>query len=232
VVPRPDLHDVNAVLTTQTPPGLGKPLLRGWSHGAAAAGAPLVTALLLARTGFSPRLAPVLIFCVSTIELYAVSATLHLGNWRKAAHRVLRALDHASIYVAVASAYTPLCVSVLRGWERLAVLAVVWAFAVAGVGLTLFRPYLGRVSRTMLYVAMGWAGLAVLPSVWQLLPAAATGMLMAGGLCYSVGALVYLRRQPDPAPLVFGYHEVFHLLVIAGNAAVAFVVLTWAMPLL
>jgi hemolysin III len=57
-------------------------------------------------------------------------------------------------------------------------------------------------------------------------------MLMAGRLCYSVGALVYLRHQPDPAPLVFGYHEVFHLLVIAGNAAVAFVVLTWAMPLL
>jgi hemolysin III len=121
---------------------------------------------------------------------------------------------------------------VLRGWERLAVLAVVWTFAAVGVGLTLFRPYLGRVSRTMLYIAMGWAGLAVLPSVWQLLPAAATGRLVVGGLCYSVGALVYLRRQPDPAPLVFGYHEVFHLLVIAGNAAVAVVVLTWAMPLL
>ncbi len=102
MVPRPDLHDANAVLSTQAQSGLGKPLLRGWSHGAAAAGAMLVTALLLARTGFSLRLAPVLIFCASTIELYAVSATLHLGNWRKAAHGVLRTLDHASIYVAVA----------------------------------------------------------------------------------------------------------------------------------
>ena len=77
------------------------------------------------------------VFGASTIELYVVSATLHLGNWRKAAHRALRTLDHASIYLAVAAAYTPLGVAVLEGWVRVAVLVLVWNFALAGVAVTL-----------------------------------------------------------------------------------------------
>jgi hemolysin III len=207
-----------------------KPLLRGWFHAVACVGATAFTLLLYAHS--QPRavaLAP-LLYGLSMIELYAVSATFHLGTWRKGAHRVLRSLDHASIYITIACTFTALCAGVLRGIIGGALIGSIWLLALAGVLLVVRFPRVSRARRTLLYVALGWTAAPLLLAVWVTLPHLAALLLALGGLCYLVGALVYSRRSPDPLPRLLGYHEVFHLLVIAGNALCALVVLVWLVP--
>ena len=210
----------------------GKPLLRGWLHAGAAVTASLFTLALLHRRPSQGLPAfPLLLFGLSMVELYTVSAYLHIGAWRKSQHRVWRALDHASIYVAIASTFTPFCAAFLSGWPRAVLLCVTWALTIGGIGLTLFRPRLSRLLRSALYSALGVGSmLLLLPALWQALPAPAMSLLALSGLLYLVSAVVYVRRWPDPLPLVFGYHEVFHLLVIAGNAASALVIWIWVAP--
>jgi hemolysin III len=208
-----------------------KPLLRGWFHAVACGGALAFTILIYVRS--QPRavaLAP-LLYGLSMVELYAVSATFHLGTWRKAGHRVLRSLDHASIFVAIAGTFTPLCIGVLHGGSGVAILTVIWLLALAGIVLTLRFPRVPRTRRTALYIGIGWTAALLLPALWTTLPHVVVGLLALGGLCYSGGSLVYLRRAPDPLPRILGYHEIFHLLVIAGNALCAAVVWYWIIPL-
>lgn len=208
-----------------------KPLLRGWLHAAACGGAFTFTVLIIARS--QPRTVPLapLVYAVSMIELYAVSATFHLGTWRKPRHRVLRALDHASIFIAIASTFTPLCVAAAHGMGGIALLSGIWLLALAGVVITVRFPRVSRSQRTALYIGIGWCAAFLMPALWTALPHMAVSLLALGGLGYSAGSLVYLRRSPDPAPLVFGYHEVFHALVIVSNALCAIVVWYWIMPL-
>jgi len=210
----------------------GKPLLRGWLHAAAAVAASLFTvAVLHRRPGQGLPAFPVLLYSLSMVELYTVSACLHIGVWRKSQHRVWRTLDHASIYLAIASTFTPFCIAFLSGWSRAALLCITWVLTVGGIGLTLCRPRLSRTLRTALYSALGMGSMLLsLPTLWQLLSTAALSLLLLGGLLYLASALVYVRRWPDPLPLVFGYHEVFHLLVIASNAASALVIWIWVTP--
>jgi hemolysin III len=161
---------------------------------------------------------------------FAVSATYHLGNWRPGWRRVLRTLDHASIFVLIAGTFTPVAFNVLAGWERPAVLIGIWMLAAAGVMLSFWMLRLPRWATVALYVAMGWTALVPAASVVRALPPPAIATLVLGGLCYTVGALVFARRWPDPVPHVFGFHEVFHLLVIGGAAAFAGAIWIWVMP--
>jgi hemolysin III len=210
----------------------GKPLLRGWLHATAAMAASLFTLAILNRpAGQGGPTLPLLLFGLSMIELYAVSAYLHIGTWSKTQHRFWRALDHVSIYVAIASTYTPFCAAFLSGWLRVCLLCVTWLLAFCGGGLTLLRPRLSRALRTALYGAMGVGSmLLLLPALWQSLPATALGLLVLSATLYLVGADVYVRRWPDPLPRMFGYHELFHVLVIVGNATSALVVWVWVAP--
>ncbi len=171
-----------------------------------------------------------LVYGLSMAAMFAVSATYHLGHWRPDRRRVLRALDHASIFVLIAGTYTPVAFYVLTGSERPAVLAAIWILAAAGVALSGRTLRLPRWATAALYVGMGWAALAPAPSVVRALPLPASATLALGGLCYTVGALVYARRWPDPLPRVFGFHEVFHLLVIGGAAAFAAAIWLWVAP--
>ena len=210
---------------------LARPLLRGWSHAIAAVGAvPALIALLWQALPDLPRAVSLLVYGVSMIELLAVSASYHLRAWRPPVRGVLRALDHASIFVLIAGTYTPIAFNVLAGWERVGVLATIWALAAVGVTCSLLTPRLPRWARAGLYVAMGWVALIPAPSLVRALPALAVGGLIAGGLFYTAGALVYARRWPDPLPRVFGFHEVFHLLVIAGAGTFAATIWIWIVP--
>jgi hemolysin III len=172
----------------------------------------------------------VAVYGASTMLLYAASATYHLGTWHGRRRVALRSLDHASIYVLIAGTFTPFCVNLLSGSERVMVLAIIWSMAITGVISTTVTPSLPRGVSVGLYLGMGWMGLIPAPTLVDRLPASALALLVAGGLLYSVGAVIYARRWPDPFPSTFGFHELFHLLVIAGNAAFLAAIWIWVAP--
>jgi len=167
------------------------------------------------------------VYGASTVLLYAASATHHLGGWHGPRHAAFRSLDHASIYVLIAGTFTPFCVTLLSGSEGALVLALIWIMAGLGVCASILTPSLPRGFSVGLYLGMGWMGLVPAPTLIGLLPASALAFLLGGGLLYSIGAFVYLRRWPDPFPSTFGFHELFHLFVIAGNGAFLTVIWFW-----
>jgi hemolysin III len=195
-----------------------KPRLRGVSHQyaffvALAAGASLV---VLARGGEAR--AAVAVYALSLCAMFGASALYHRIDWRPRPRAWLRRLDHSMIFVLVAGTYTPFAVLVLApalGWT---LLAVVWGGAIAGVVLTLVWVDAPRWLTAALYVALGWVALAGMPQLLDRAGVAAVALLATGGILYTIGAVVYARRRPDPVPPVFGYHEVFHVLVIAAAA--------------
>ncbi|HEX6289173.1 MAG TPA: hemolysin III family protein [Herpetosiphonaceae bacterium] len=208
-----------------------KPRLRGWSHAFAAIGAVIVTiGLSVATRDDRLRWLSVLTFGVTMIELYMVSAIYHLGSWRGRSYTVLRTLDHANIFLVIAGTYTPICINVLHGELRLVVLTLIWALALLGACGTIVLLRLPRWVPTTLYAAMGLISVIALPNLMTLLPWQALALFFAGGLLYAIGALVYALRRPDPLPHMFGFHEIFHLLVIGGNAAFVIVIWIWVVP--
>lgn len=208
-----------------------KPLLRGWSHAIAVVGAAAIALALVWRCSADPpRAASMAVYGVSMCALLLVSATYHLGGWGPARRRLLRTLDHASIFLLIAGTYTPIAFNVLAGQERAGMLVTIWMLAGVGVFVCTSPLRLPRWGRAALYVAMGWAALVVAPSLVRALPWTAAVGLVAGGALYTGGALVYVRRWPDPLPQVFGFHEVFHLLVIGAGATFATVIWIWVVP--
>ncbi len=210
-----------------------KPLLRGWFHACAALGALILTLALcwLSRIDV-PRLISMLIFGLSMIELYMMSAIYHIGNWKPTPKRVLRALDHSNIFILIAGTYTPLCFNILSGWVRIALLVTIWTLAITGVVLTIF-PYTLRLPRwvtTLLYIVMGWVAILAFPAFLAVLPWTFVATMALGGVLYTIGAIVYAKRWPNPLPRIFGFHEIFHLFVIAGSVAFACSVWIWALP--
>lgn len=208
-----------------------RPLLRGWSHALAAAGALVFTAALLGRSlDDVPRLLTLLLYGVSSIWLYAWSAAYHVVTWPPRQRTIMRAVDHANIYVVIAATSTAIGSAVLVGVERTALLVAVWSLAAVGVLVTVSRLRLRAAPRVGLYLLTGLTGLIALPGLLRALPLPALGGLIAGGLLYGVGGAIYALKRPDPFPRVFGYHEVFHLLVIAGGAAFALVIWFCVLP--
>jgi hemolysin III len=140
----------------------------------------------------------------------------------------MRRLDHSMIFVVIAGTYTPFALIALRGALAGALLIAVWAGAAAGIVLTLAWIDAPEWLVALLYVLLGWVGAVALPTLVAL-GAGPAALVAAGGVLYTVGAVVYVRKRPDPVPAVFGYHEIFHVLVIAAAAlqyaAIAFFVL-------
>jgi hemolysin III len=213
------------------PHAILKPLLRGWSHAVAAiAAATIAIALGWQSRDDVPRAISMIVFGVAMIELYAVSAIYHIGRWRGGTRRVLRALDHANIFVLIAGTYTPICFNVLSGGTRVAILAAIWTIALAGCVLSVFTERVPRWTGAALYLGMGWIAVLTLPTFVELLRWPAVATLLAGGALYTCGAIVYGLKRPDPFPRVFGFHEIFHLFVISGSAAFVAVVWIWVLP--
>jgi hemolysin III len=208
-----------------------KPLLRGWFHAVAAIGAVVLTvALCWTSRGDIARMISMLIFGLSMIELYTMSAIYHIGEWSVAQRRVLRTIDHANIFILIAGTYTPLCFNVLSGWFRIVMLLLIWSLAVLGVCLSFFTLKLPRWVLASLYIGMGWVALLAIPVFITKLPWMALATLALGGILYTIGAVIYARKKPDPFPKVLGFHEIFHLFVIAGGVAFAACIWIWAVP--
>lgn len=210
---------------------LARPLLRGWSHAVAAVGAAVFTVALVVRClGDAPRLSTMLLYGLSAVGLFACSAVYHVITWSPARRKILRALDHGNIYLMIAATSTAIGANVLTGWERIALLTSVWLIATIGMMVSVFHVRLSAVPRVGLYLLTGLTGVIALPGLLAALPPLAIAGIVAGGVLYAVGGVIYALERPNPYPRVFGYHEIFHLLVIAGSVAFGAVIWIWVVP--
>jgi hemolysin III len=208
-----------------------KPRLRGWSHALASVAAVLATVGLCVRSwDDAPRLLSMLVYGLSTIQLFTISAVYHIGHWRGRRESILRALDHASIFILIAGTFVPFCVNMLAGWVRPTILLVIWVLALTGAALSVVTLKLPRWIIVSLYVALGWVGIVPAAMLVQSVPVDAIITGTVGALFYTCGAVIYARRRPDPWPRIFGFHELFHLLVVAGNAAFLAAIWIWVVP--
>jgi hemolysin III len=198
--------------------GLIKPILRGRIHLAALVIAvPAVVALVVAAAGVEAKLA-VATYGATLVLLFAASSAYHRLGRPGRTQAWLRRLDHSSIFLLIAGSYTPICLVALSRWWSGALLGAVWAAAVVGVVLKLFRFERSHRLGFALYLTMGWAVVAALPGLVTALDPSTLALLVAGGVLYTLGAIVLATRFPNPAPRVFGYHEVWHVMVVAAAA--------------
>ena len=209
-----------------------KPRYRGRTHEwAFFASLGLIPALLTAAPSGHARLAAA-IYSASVAALFGASALYHRVTWKRiGARRWMRRLDHAMIFVLIAGTYTPFALLALDGTLATVILIVVWAGALAGVILKLVWIDAPKGIVAGAYVALGWVAVVAMPGMVDAIGIVATGLVILGGLLYSAGALVYVLKRPDPSPTVFGYHEVFHILVIVAAAIQYAVVAFWVLPL-
>jgi hemolysin III len=208
-----------------------KPRLRGvWHKWACIAAVPLGGALVVGADSTRARLAAA-VYALSLIALFGVSAVYHRIDWRTlAARRWMRRLDHSMIFVLIAGTYTPFALLVLHGRIATAILIGVWAGALAGVLLNLVCEKVPRWLAVFAYVALGWVAIAAFPQLASALGIIGVSLLALGGVLYSAGGVIYAIKRPDPVPAVFGYHELFHLLVIVAAALQYAVIAFWAIP--
>jgi hemolysin III len=206
-----------------------KPLLRGWSHAAAAVASVVFTAAMLARADDRAAQAGALVFGLSMILLYSISAVYHRYHWEGRDFRLLTAVDHANIFVMIAGTFTPFGLSVLNGRYGSTMLTVIWTLAALGICGSVVAVHLPRWATVAQYVGLGWTAGSTMPHIGAALPQEAMTLLLAGGIIYSVGGMIYALRRPDPIPHIFGFHEIFHLLVVLGNVLTAAVVWHWVL---
>lgn len=192
-----------------------KPLLRGFFHQCAAfvalgAGAVLLRACPNERTRWATA-----VFALSLVWLFGVSATYHRVDWSEVARARMRRLDHASIFVLIAGTYTPVALLGLPDGGR-SMLAYAWAGAIAGVFSSIFWTSAPKWVLAALCVAVGWTLTPYLGDLYRNLDRTAFALVLLGGIPYTLGALAYATKRPNPVPAVLGYHEVFHVLTLVG----------------
>ena len=203
-----------------------KPRLRGVLHQAAFAISLITgTALVCLAEGGRARTAAT-VYAVSVALLFGTSAAYHRGPWTGRSREVMKRLDHSMIFILIAGTYTPFALLLLEGTARWVVFGLVWGGAVAGVVL---RNVIRRPARWLfvgIYMLLGWTALGVLPQLRDTGGLRVVVLLLLGGLFYSIGAIVYALKRPDPSPHWFGFHEVFHaftlLAFITHDLAVSF----------
>jgi len=158
------------------------------------------------------------IFASSMILLYGTSATYHIITWGRRMRSLLKRLDHSMIFVLIAGTYTPFCLLVSNQAWGITLLATIWGVAAAGIVMKMAWPWAPRWLSVLIYASAGWMAAIAGVQIASWLGLLPLSLLAAGGILYTAGGFVYALRRPDPAPRIFGYHEVFHLLVIAGSA--------------
>ena len=193
-----------------------KPVLRGWMH--------LVCFFLAIPAGVvvvalasSPRArVAAVVYAVALVALFGVSGAYHRGPWSPAWRRRMQRLDHATIFVMIAGSYTPVCLLVLDSWIAVSLLVAAWSGAVVGGVLACRSDRVSWFCRNALYIVLGWFAVVAIPQLVNRLSAAELMLVGVGGLLFSLGALGLATRWPDPFPRIFGYHEVWHTLVVAA----------------
>ena len=193
----------------------------GFSHlfGAFLSVAGLSTLVTLAaRRGTSWQVVSFAVYGASLVLLYTASSLYHLLPLSKQGRKIFRTLDHTMIYMLIAGTYTPLCLVPLRGGWGWSIFGVVWGLAFAGIFLSIFWLAAPRWLSTAIYLLMGWVCIVAIYPIVTLLTAEGLFWLVSGGLFYTVGAIIYTLKKPNPWPGRFGFHEIWHLFVLAGSA--------------
>jgi hemolysin III len=206
-----------------------RPALRGWLHAAAVLAAVVGAAVLLLVASSARAYVGGAIFAASLFLLYGTSAAYHRFEWNPTARSVVKRIDHAMIFVLIAGTYTPLCLHVSLAWG-IPMLAVVWGIAGAGILMKVAWPDAPRWLSVTLYLALGWLSLVAARELVASFSAVELTMLALGGVLYTIGSLVYAARWPDPWPRIFGYHEVFHVFVVAGSVLHFTLVAVYVLP--
>lgn len=195
-----------------------KPRLRGWLHLG-------MTPVVLIGGVLLVVLAPTVagrigsaVWLAGALLLFGTSAAYHLGDWKPTTRAALRRWDHANIFVFIAATYTPLALTMLPTAEATKLLVLIWSVGVVGLVVRVFWHTAPRWLDVACYLGMGWAGIAWLPAFWAQSPLVVL-LIALGGLFYTVGALIYARKLPNPSPAWFGFHEVFHACTIAAALA-------------
>lgn len=211
---------------------LERPRLRGWLHFAAVPVA-LIGAVVLWRAASDLEPAgrtAAMVFGASLVGLYSVSSLYHVPEWSTRTRRILSRFDGAMIQVMIAGTFTPIAFHTLSGTWRIASLVVAWAVALVGAVIALSPLEAPRWLGTLGAVAAGWLLAIPLLKIMSALPWQGNGLIVLGGLLYTVGAVVYGTRRPDPIPGWFGFHEVFHVLVVAASTAHYLAIWRYVLP--
>ena len=204
---------MTTVSTPRRPRDLGKPRMRGWLHTyaffVAAVCGVVLCSLAATRPGTAPLISAV-IYSLSVCGLFGVSALYHRRVWTPRGFQLMRRLDHSMIFIFIAGTYTPFSALLLDPGKATVILSVVWGGALAGVAMKMAWPHAPRWVSAPLYIALGWVAVFVLPDILHRGGVAALALLIAGGAAYTVGAIFYALRKPNPWPEHFGHHEFFH----------------------
>ena len=195
-----------------------KPRLRGWIH---AGTFPLALAASIVLIALAPTAAGKIsasVFGLSACLLFGVSAVYHRGNWSPRTEAVLRRLDHTNIFLIIAGTYTPLAVLLLPPAQGTVLLAIVWSGALVGLLARVFWLNAPRWVYVPVYLALGWVAVAYMGAFWVTGGPAVVWLIVAGGVAYTAGAIVYGTKKPDPSPAWFGFHEIFHVCTVLGFA--------------
>jgi len=195
-----------------------RPLLRGVFHAFAAVAAVGGIVLLVLLADSAGAYVGGAVFATSLALLYTTSAAYHRITWKPRLRSLMKRLDHAMIFVLIAGTYTPFCLVVADTAWGISLLSVVWGLAGAGVLMKLAWPNAPRWLSVLLYLAVGWLALVATTELLAWFTAVPLLLLALGGVAYTLGGVVYAAGRPNPFPRVFGYHEVFHALVIAGSS--------------
>ncbi len=193
-----------------------KPKLRGWVH---AGTAPFALAASIVLVVLAPPVAPrvaAAVFGLSAVLLFGTSAVYHRGTWSPRVAAVLRRLDHTNIFLIIAGTYTPLAVVLLPEATARTLLLIVWSGALVGLLMRIFWLGAPRWLYVPIYLALGWVAVAYLGPLWTAGGAAVVWLILAGGLAYTAGAIIYGLKRPNPSPVWFGFHEIFHVLTVVG----------------
>jgi hemolysin III len=201
-----------------------RPVLRGVFHFFAAMAAVPAAAWLVSDAGSRAAAVGAGVYGASLVLLFAVSATYHRVFWTDPRIRsMVGRVDHSAIFVLIAGTYTPFCLLIGHAGGY-ALLATVWASAALGMTVVVFLPRTPKPVRSAIYVLLGWLIVPFLPALHAALGSRPFVLLLAGGAFYTVGAVIYAARRPDPFPRVFGFHEIFHVLVVAAASCQFFAV--------
>ena len=193
-----------------------KPRLRGWLHTCTAPLALVAGVVLVVLAPTPLGRAGGAVFLAASVLLFGISGLYHRRTWGPRGEAVMRRLDHANIYVFIAASYTPMALLMLDGGSRVLLLTLIWSAALGGLAFRLFWLDAPRWLYTALYLVMGWAAVGWMAAFYSAGGLAVLLLILLGGLFYTVGAVVYARKRPDPSPAWFGYHEIFHVGTIAG----------------
>lgn len=207
-----------------------RPVLRGAFHLCAAIAAIGGAVLLLLLADSARAYVGGAIFGATLILLYTISAAYHRITWTPRLRAIIRRLDHAMIFTLIAGTYTPFCLLVLNTAWGISTLSVVWSLAGAGVVMKLAWPGAPKWLSVLMYAAVGWLALVTAPLLVAWFTAVPLALLLLGGVLYTLGGVVYAVGKPNPYPRMFGYHEVFHVLVIAGSVVHFSLVAIYVLP--